>query len=36
LKDEKALLELRRQHLLQRKVLRLVHSLSGHTPNLPA
>src|SRR5438876_3871822 len=34
LQDEKALLELRRENLLQGKILRLVHSLSGHTPNL--
>src|SRR5438876_4951733 len=35
LQDEKALLELRRENLLQGKILRLVHSVSGHAPNLP-
>src|SRR5439155_9910128 len=35
LQDEKALLELRCENLLQGKILRLVHSVSGHAPNLP-
>jgi hypothetical protein len=35
LEDEQALLKLRRKNLLQGKVLRLMHSLSGHTPSLP-
>jgi hypothetical protein len=29
-------LELRRQNLMERKILCLLHSLSGHTPSLPA
>ena len=36
LENEQALLELRREDLLQRKILRLVYSRSGHTPSLPA
>jgi hypothetical protein len=36
LENEKTLLELRRENLLQRKALRLLHSVSGHTPSLPA
>src|SRR5919106_6485250 len=35
LEDEQALLKLRRKNLLEGKALRLVHSLSGHTPSLP-
>ena len=34
LKDEKALLKLRRENLVQAKILRLMHSLSGHTASL--
>ena len=36
LENEQALLQLRRQNVLQRKILCLMHSLWGHTPSLPA
>jgi len=36
LEYQQALLQLRLQNLMERKILRLLHSLSGHTPSLPA
>src|SRR5207248_9992850 len=36
LEGQKALLDLWRENLLKGKVLRLMHSWPGHTPNLPA
>src|SRR4029077_4083065 len=36
LENEQALLQLRRQNLLQGEALPLLHSLCGHTPSLPA
>src|SRR5262249_11219041 len=36
LENEQALLQLRRQNLLQREALPLLHSRCGHTPSLPA
>jgi hypothetical protein len=36
LENEEALLQLRRQNLLQSETLPLFHSLCGHTPILPA
>src|SRR5207247_3120663 len=36
LENEQALLELRREDLLQCKILRLVYSRSAHAPSLPA
>jgi hypothetical protein len=36
LENEQALLQLRRQNLLQGETLPLLHSLCGHAPSLPA
>jgi hypothetical protein len=36
LENEEALLQLRRQNLLQSETLPLLHSQCGHTPSLPA
>ncbi len=35
LQDQKALLQLRGKDLLQREILRLMHSLAGHVRSLP-